>query len=87
MSGVELKEGEWMKKQCKSCIHSEVCSYKEHYEDAVELYEKARNECSKYPFFVCDIKCIKYNKAEGKCEKWVNLAEELIPIMDEEEGD
>lgn len=31
-----------MNKQCKSCIHGDVCAYKEHYEDAVELYEKAK---------------------------------------------
>ena len=49
-----------MNKQCKFCIHTDVCAYKEHYKDAVELYEKAKNECNKYPYFVCDIKCIKY---------------------------
>lgn len=47
-------------RQCGSCIHSEMCSYKEHYKDAVELYEMAKNECSKYPYFVCDIRCVKY---------------------------
>ena len=30
-----------MNEQCKFCIHSCVCAYKGHYEDAVELYEKA----------------------------------------------
>ena len=39
-----------MNKQCKFCIHSDVCAYKKHYEDAVELYEKAKNECGKYPY-------------------------------------
>ena len=53
-----------MNEQCKFCIHSAVCAYKEHYEDAVELYEKAKDECSKYPFFVCEIRCIKYCEAE-----------------------
>lgn len=53
-----------MNKQCKHCIHSDVCAYKEHYEEAVELYEKAKNECSKYPYFVCDIRCIKYSEVK-----------------------
>ena len=55
-----------MNKQCRSCIHSDVCAYREHYEDAVELYEKAKNECGKYPYFVCDIRCVKYSKAESE---------------------
>ena len=25
-----------------------------------ELYEKAKNECGKYPYFVCDIRCVKH---------------------------
>jgi hypothetical protein len=41
-----------------------VCAYREHYKDAVELYEKAKNECGKYPFFVCDIRCIRYLSKE-----------------------
>ena len=53
-----------MNKQCKSCIHYDVCAYKEHYKDAVELYEKAKNECGEYPYFVCDIRCIKYCRVE-----------------------
>ena len=55
-----------MNKQCKFCIHRDVCAYKEHYEDAVKLYEKARNECGKYPWFKCDIVCIQYLKAESE---------------------
>jgi hypothetical protein len=51
-----------MNEQCKYCIHKTVCAYKEHYEDAVELYKKAREECAKYPWFKCDIKCIQYQK-------------------------
>lgn len=57
-----------MNKQCKFCIHSDVCAYKEHYKGAVELYETAKNECGKYPYFVCDIKCIKYLKKEDQVE-------------------
>ena len=49
-----------MNKQCNFCIHRDVCVYREHYEDAVELYEKAKNECGKYPYFVCDIRCVKH---------------------------
>lgn len=51
-------------RQCRSCIHSDVCSYKEHYEDVVDLYRTTKNECEKYPYFVCDIKCVKYLKKE-----------------------
>lgn len=52
-------------KQCESCIHNEVCIYKEHYKDAIELYRMAKNECEKYPYFVCNITCVKYlEKAE-----------------------
>ena len=59
-----------MNKQCKSCIHSDVCVYREHYEDAVELLEKVKTECSKYPYFVCDIRCIKcLEVAESEVEK------------------
>jgi hypothetical protein len=48
--------------QCKFCIHRDVCFHKEHYED----YEKAVNECGKYPYFRCDIVCIQYLKAESE---------------------
>lgn len=59
-----------MNKQCKFCIHNDVCAYKEHYKDAVELYEKAKNECGKYPYFVCDIRCVKYlSKVEPQDEQ------------------
>lgn len=51
-----------MNNQCKSCIHNTVCAYKEHYEDAVKLYENARKECSKYPWFKCKIECVQYRK-------------------------
>ena len=46
--------------QCKYCIHNDICAYREHYEEAVKLYEKAKKECGKYPWFICDIRCIKY---------------------------
>lgn len=51
-----------MNEQCKDCVHRTVCAYKKHYEDAVELYKKTREECAKYPCFKCDIKCIQYRK-------------------------
>ena len=51
-----------MNKQCNSCMHSSVCAYKKHYEDAVELYEKVRAECDKYPFLKCKIECTQYRK-------------------------
>ena len=51
-----------MNEQCKFCIHNSVCAYKEHYEDAVKLYEKAREECGKYPWFKCKIECVQYRK-------------------------
>lgn len=51
-----------MNEQCNFCIHNSVCAYKEHYEDAVKLYEKARAECGKYPWFKCKIECIQYRK-------------------------
>lgn len=70
-----------MNKQCRSCIHGDVCAYKEHYKDVIELYEKAKNECSKYPYFVCDIRCIKYSKSESVIKKSLNYADEdtLMP--------
>lgn len=58
-----------MNKQCKLCIHNEVCGYKEHYKDAVEIYEKVKHECGNYPYFVCDIRCIKYHKKEVNISK------------------
>lgn len=51
-----------MNDQCKFCMHCYVCAYKEHYEDAVKLYEKAREECAKYPYFKCKIECTQYRK-------------------------
>lgn len=51
-----------MNEQCKFCIHNRVCAYKEHYENAVKLYEKAREECGKYPWFKCKIECVQYLK-------------------------
>lgn len=57
-----------MNNQCKFCIHKDVCAYKEHYEDAVKLYEKARNECGKYPWFKCDIVCVQYLKRNKEIE-------------------
>ncbi len=55
-----------MNRQCEFCIHKHVCAYKEHYEDAVKLYEKARNECGKYPWFNCEIVCVQYLKEGSK---------------------
>lgn len=46
--------------QCVDCIHKDVCAYKDHYEDAVKLYEQANKEASKYPWFDWTIHCIKY---------------------------
>lgn len=54
-----------MNNQCKYCIHGDVCAYREHYEDAVKLYEKVKHECGKYPWFKCDIVCIQYIKTEN----------------------
>lgn len=51
-----------MNDQCKYCIHKNVCAYMEHYEDVVKLYEKAREECAKYPWFKFKIECIQYRK-------------------------
>ena len=64
-----------MNKQCKFCIHSDVCAYREHYEDAVELYINAKKECGKYPFFVCDIRCIKYLREVDSQESEVKNAD------------
>lgn len=47
-------------KECESCIHAPVCAYKEHYEDAVKLYEAAIDEAGKYPWFKIDINCVQY---------------------------
>lgn len=51
--------------QCSYCIHGSVCAYKEHYEDAVKLYAKAKAECEKYPYFKCKIECVQY--LDDKC--------------------
>lgn len=53
-----------MSEQCKSCIHKSVCAYKPHYEDVVKLYEKAKEECGKYPWFKFKIECIQYRKED-----------------------
>ena len=50
--------------QCADCIHKDVCAYKEHYEDAVKLYEQASKEAGKYPWFNWEINCIKYRTKE-----------------------
>lgn len=55
-----------MNEQCKFCIHNSVCAYREHYEDAVKLYEKARAECGKYPWFKCKIECVQYRKEDNQ---------------------
>ena len=57
-----------MNEQCKSCVHKDVCAYKAHYKHAIEIYEKTKNECGEYPYFVCDIRCIKYCK-ELRCQE------------------
>ncbi len=46
-----------MNKQCKFCVHSDVCAYKEYFEEAVELYKKVKYGSSKHPHSVCDISC------------------------------
>lgn len=46
--------------QCEHCIHNIVCAHKDRYEDAVKLYESAREECNKYPWFRCKIECVQY---------------------------
>lgn len=51
-----------MNEQCKTCMHSYVCAYKAHYEDAVKLYEKTAAECEKYPYFKFKIDCVQYRK-------------------------
>lgn len=51
-----------MNEQCKFCTHQNVCAYKEHYENVIELYEKAMAECSKYPWFKCKIECTQYRR-------------------------
>ena len=53
-----------MNNQCTFCIHADVCAYREHYKEAVELYHKAKEECGKYPYFKCDIVCVKYCKKD-----------------------
>ena len=47
-----------MNDQCKFCVHENVCKYKEHYEDAVKLNEKAK-EGANYPF-LAQIDCIQF---------------------------
>lgn len=51
-----------MNEQCKLCIHNNVCGYREHYEDAVKLYEKVRTDLSEYPCFRVRIECCHYHK-------------------------
>ena len=51
-----------MSEQCKTCMHFSVCAYREHYEDVMKLYEKARAECSQYPNFRVRIECCYYHK-------------------------
>lgn len=55
-----------MKEPCKTCIHNNVCAYKEYYSDAVKLYEKVTEECGKYPWFRCEIKCTQYSSISIK---------------------
>jgi len=49
-----------MNNQCKSCIHKDVCAYKNHYEDVEKLYQEARKEAGKYPWFQLEIRCVQY---------------------------
>ena len=58
------KRREKMNIQCNTCIHKTVCAYKEHYEDVETLYEKAKAECGKYPWFKFKIECVQYHKEE-----------------------
>lgn len=51
-----------MNNQCEFCIHNSVCAYKEHYEDAVKLYEKSREEYEKYPWIKIKIECTQYRE-------------------------
>ena len=55
-----------MNEQCKFCIHNRVCAYKEHYEDAVNLYKQAITECEKYPWFKFKIECTQYRKEDSQ---------------------
>lgn len=47
-------------KECESCIHNQVCAYKEHYEDVVKLYKASIDEAGKYPWFKLEITCVQY---------------------------
>lgn len=49
-----------MNKQCKDCIHINVCAYKEHYDDVVNMYKAIREESSKYPWFRLELTCVQY---------------------------
>lgn len=69
-----------MNEQCKSCVHKDVCAYKAHYKHAIEIYEKTKNECGEYPYFVCDIRCIKYCEA-GMSASCTNEKTERFGIM------
>lgn len=51
-----------MCEQCKSCIHSSVCGYREYYENAAKVYEKARTDLNEYPCFKVRIECCYYHK-------------------------
>lgn len=62
-----------MNEQCKFCIHRNVCAYREHYEDAVKLYEKAKTECEKYPCFKCKIECDQYRKEDNQLIRKVSV--------------
>lgn len=31
----------------------------------LNFMKKQKNECGKYPYFVCDIKCVKYSNVES----------------------
>ena len=46
--------------QCKNCIHRDVCAYREHLDDAIALYEDAKKEAGKYPYFKMSFDCIKH---------------------------
>lgn len=52
-----------MNKQCKDCIHINVCAYKEHYDDVANMYKAIREESSKYPWLL-ELTCVQYLQKE-----------------------
>ena len=63
----EMSErGMAVNEQCNDCIHRDVCAYKRHYEDVINMYKQARKEAGKYPWFCLDITCVKYLKERSE---------------------